>query len=71
MMHILANPVKVKGLRQLVWPLDESQGLSQLHGHGPWLVYEMAQRLSSFFLLPGSEVMGQGLHVMFSFFIFT
>lgn len=33
--------VEVKGLRQLVRHLDESQGPSQLHGHGPWLVCEV------------------------------
>jgi hypothetical protein len=32
---ILADDVKIKGLRQLVQPLDERQGPSQLHGHGP------------------------------------
>ena len=30
----------VKNLRQLIRPLVESQGLSQLHGHGLWLVCE-------------------------------
>jgi hypothetical protein len=28
--------------KELVWPLDESQGPSQLHGHGHWLVCEVA-----------------------------
>ena len=35
---IPANHVGFTGLRQLIWPLEESQGPSQLHGHGPWLV---------------------------------
>ena len=26
----------------MVWPLDENQGPSQLHGHGPWFVCELA-----------------------------
>ena len=26
---------------QMVGPLDESRGPSQLHGHGPWLVCEV------------------------------
>ena len=38
----MGDHVRVKGLRQLVWPLDESEGPSQLHGHGPWLVCEVA-----------------------------
>ena len=34
--QILAHHVKVKSLKQLVQPLNESQMSSQLHGHGPW-----------------------------------
>ena len=37
--------VKVTGLVQMMWPLGESQGPSQLHGHGHWLVCEVAPRL--------------------------
>jgi hypothetical protein len=36
--QIQANHVRVKGLRQLVWPLDDSQGPPQLHGHNPRLM---------------------------------
>jgi hypothetical protein len=28
-------------VKQLVWPLDESQGPSQPHGQGPWLMCEV------------------------------
>jgi hypothetical protein len=38
------NLVYEMTLRQLVRPLDESWGPSQLHGHGPWLVCVMALR---------------------------
>jgi hypothetical protein len=42
-------------MQQVVGPLDESQGLSQLHGHGPWLVREVALSLvalTPYFLVP-------------------
>ena len=38
----MADRVRVKGLTKMVRPLDESQGPSQLHGHGPWLMCEVA-----------------------------
>ena len=45
-MQILANRVRVKALRMLQLPLDEdeSQGSSQVHGRGPWLVCEVGLR---------------------------
>ena len=36
------NHVGVEDLGHLVWTLDEGRGPSQLHGHGPWLVCEVA-----------------------------
>ena len=38
-------------MKQLVWPLDESQGPSQLHSHGPWLGCEMVVTYQWFALL--------------------
>ena len=35
LMQILTNYVRVKSQKQLIWPLDESQGPSQLRSHGP------------------------------------
>ena len=37
-----ANRVNVKDLGHLIPSLEEIQGPSQLHGHDPWLVYEVA-----------------------------
>jgi hypothetical protein len=42
MTQIPGYHIRVMGLRQLVRPLDESQGPSQLHDHGPWLMCEVA-----------------------------
>ena len=41
-MQIIANRVNVKDLGHLIPSLEEIQGPSQLHGHDPWLVYEVA-----------------------------
>jgi hypothetical protein len=43
--QIPIDHVVVKVFKQVVKPLDESQGLSQLHGHGPWVVCEVVIRL--------------------------
>ena len=43
----MADHVEGKGLRQPVWPLDEGQGPSHLHGHNPWLVCEVALMLKA------------------------
>ena len=40
-----ANHVSIEECIQLVWPLDESKGPSQLHGHGHGLVCEVALRI--------------------------
>jgi hypothetical protein len=45
--QIMANRARVKGLRQLAHSLDASQGSSQLHGQGPWLVCQVALRAAS------------------------
>ena len=42
MTQIPANYVRVKNLRQLVQPLDESQGPSQSHGPNLWLVCDLS-----------------------------
>ena len=44
--QISAYHVIVKGLRMLVCSLDEdeSQGSSQLHGHGSWFICEVDLR---------------------------
>ena len=46
LLQIPTDHVRVKGLRMLVRPLDddESQGPSQLHCHGPWLMCEVDLR---------------------------
>ena len=49
-MQIPTDHVRVKGIGQLVQPLDKSQGPSRLHGHGPWLMYEVA--LANYYLNP-------------------
>ena len=50
--QILANHVRVKGLKQLVWPSDESEEPSQPHGHGPWLMCEVALSSSHRLCIP-------------------
>ena len=42
LMHIPVNHVRVKDLKLFVQPLNESQGPSQLHGRGPWLMCDVA-----------------------------
>ena len=40
----------------MIQPLDEIQGLSHLHGHGPWLVCEVALTLLFLFIVGALEV---------------
>ena len=39
------SPHKMGNPTPMVWPLDDSQGPSPFHGHGPWVVCEVALSL--------------------------
>ena len=43
--HIPTNYVGTMSIKQLLLSLDESQGSSQLHDYGPWLVCEVTYKL--------------------------